>query len=467
MLSQPIHRLALPLTLLFLAFSLLPQIYAQPVLRLTFWSVGALLLLWQAALAAAYRSSDRKFEIEIVLRPQHYVQASVQFCIFSYWAWYWPPVQDAAKLILAQLVFAYVFDMLLSLTRGNKWTLGFGQFPVIFSINLFLWFKADWYYLQFLMIAIGILGRHFIVWNRDGRRTHIFNPSALSLSIFSLALLATGATDITWGRDLAARLFDPPHIFVTIFLVGLIVQYLFSVTLVTLASVGTMYLFCQLYLSITGHYFFFEHTNITVAVFLGMHLLVTDPATSPRTGIGRVIFGILYGAGVLVTFTILNLLGEPEFYDKLLVVPVLNLCVPLIERLVHAARTQLSGIGNMIPNWFIARQNLVHMATWSALFLVIVNNGDTRDSVRDPTLHQREDGQACYDGDREACERYFAGLINTCQSGQICYAAGTILKEGRLVDVDLDLARSSFERSCNFGFEKSCAELATIDRIKR
>ena len=32
-----------------------------------------------------------------------------------------------------------------------------------------------------------------------------------------------------------------------------------------------------------------------IAVFLGMNLLFTDPATSPRTLMGRIFYGVAYG----------------------------------------------------------------------------------------------------------------------------------------------------------------------------
>ena len=73
-------------------------------------------------------------------------------------------------------------------------------FPIIFSTNLFLWFTDDWFYLQFLMVAAGFLGKAFVQWRREGRRTHIFNPSAFSLGLFSLVLIVTGTSDLTWGR---------------------------------------------------------------------------------------------------------------------------------------------------------------------------------------------------------------------------------------------------------------------------
>jgi hypothetical protein len=72
---------------------------------------------------------------------------------------HWREVYHAAPLIAAQLLFAYGFDSLLSWTHRRKFVLGFGPFPIIFSINLFLWFKDDWFYLQFGMVALGFLAK--------------------------------------------------------------------------------------------------------------------------------------------------------------------------------------------------------------------------------------------------------------------------------------------------------------------
>ena len=84
--------------------------------------------------------------------------------------------------------------------RGaSRYALGFGPFPIVFSTNLFLWFKDDWFLLQFVLIAVGFLGKAFVRWERDGKRVHIFNPSAFTLALFSLVLLVTGTTDIDVG----------------------------------------------------------------------------------------------------------------------------------------------------------------------------------------------------------------------------------------------------------------------------
>ena len=127
-------------------------------------------------------------------------------------------------------------DMLVCWSRRDKWLLGFGPFPIVLSLNLFLWFRDDWFYLQFLMLATGVLGKEFIKWKRDGRPTHIFNPSALSLFIFSVALIATRSTDMTWGIEIADTLHRPPHIYLEIFFLGLIVQSLFRVGFIKVAQ---------------------------------------------------------------------------------------------------------------------------------------------------------------------------------------------------------------------------------------
>ena len=107
------------------------------------------------------------------------------------------------------MVFAYAFDALLTLSRRDHCTVTFGPFPIVLSTNLFLWFKPQWFYLQFVMIALGMLAKHVIQWERDGRRTHVFNPSSLALAVFAVGLLVTGTTDHTWGREIATTLFHP------------------------------------------------------------------------------------------------------------------------------------------------------------------------------------------------------------------------------------------------------------------
>ena len=203
----------------------------------------AVLLAWNALLRLSARRRHRTLTLEFVPRPQHYLQACLQTAIFAYWGWYWPQVYDSFYLIIAQLLFAYAFDMLLSWSRRDRYTLGFLQFPIVFSMNLFLWFKPDWFYFQFMMIAVGFAAKQLILWKKDGRDTHVFNPSSFGLMVFSIALLLTGTTDVTWGKEIAITQFYPPHMYLFIFLIGLPAQYLFGVTTMTMSAVLTTYLF--------------------------------------------------------------------------------------------------------------------------------------------------------------------------------------------------------------------------------
>jgi hypothetical protein len=119
------------------------------------FGAAAALAAWNAVLYLSALRTGRTLTLEMVPRKQHYIQACAQGSVLLYWGWYWREVYDSAHLIAAQLIFAYAFDMLVGWSRRDAYTLGFGPFPVIFSINLFLWFKPDWFYLQFLMVALG------------------------------------------------------------------------------------------------------------------------------------------------------------------------------------------------------------------------------------------------------------------------------------------------------------------------
>ena len=217
--------LALTLGLALLSF--VPRVSGNPILARSFWGAAIVLLVWQVALFLRVKGASKGRSLSTVLRPQHYLQALVQVAVFAYWGWFWRPVYDFAWLLLAQLVFAYAFDMLLAWTRRDSYVLGFGPFPIIFSTNLFLWFRDDWFYLQFLMLAVGFMGKEFVRWQRDGKRVHIFNPSAFSLGLFSLVLIATNTTDLTWGQEIASTLTLAPNIYSFLFLIGLIVMYFF------------------------------------------------------------------------------------------------------------------------------------------------------------------------------------------------------------------------------------------------
>jgi hypothetical protein len=428
----------------------------SPRLLATFLGAAAVLCLWNAVLLVLARRTGRTLTLQVAAKKQHYLQACAQGSVLLYWGWYWPPVYAFAPLILAQLLFAYAFDMLLCWSRRDACILGFAPFPVIFSINLFLWFKPDWFYLQFAMVAVGLLAKELIRWNRDGRRLHIFNPSSFPLAVFSLVLIASGASGITWGREIASTQFFPPHMYLMLFLIGLPGQFFFGVTSMTMSAVVTTWLFGRLYFAATGIYFFYD-SYIPIAVFLGMHLLFNDPSTSPRTELGRIIYGALYGLSTVALYELLGRAGMPTFYDKLLQVPVMNLSVKMIDRV--APRASL----------FTTRRNLAYMSVWAVVFAMMSATqavGDAHPGQWMPFWRK-----ACEDGRAYACP-YLADLqVSACNrgSGWACNEAGmlhiALSRSGEdLRRLDPAGAAEPLDHGCRLGFEAACRNLGILTK---
>ena len=345
------------------AFAFLPAASRNPALVHSLTTAAALLAGWHAGLLLRARGGGRRLRMIIVPRAQHYLQACAQLSVLLYWGWHWRPVYDHLPLVAAQLLFAYAFDMLLAWSRRDTYTLGWGPFPIIFGINLFLWFEPDLFLLQLLMIAVGLAAKELIRWERDGRRVHVFNPSSFPLALCSLVLILTATTDRTLGQEIATTFDIPPGIGLWIFLVALPGQLLFGVAPMTLAATVTLFALGAAYRAVTGTYFFVD-SYIPAAVFLGMNLLFTDPSTSPRTELGRLAFGVLYGLSVAVLYATFGALGAPTFYDKLLAVPLLNLAVQALDRWARSGavrRLDPASLGRALSP---RRRHLAYMAVW-------------------------------------------------------------------------------------------------------
>jgi hypothetical protein len=527
--AQPRYSSLLPAAFILGLFGLsfAPRVAGFPVLETSFQSAAALLAIWHAALLARTRLRRRTLEVEFNAIRSHYVQALVQSSVYFYWATAWPFIAGQFVLIVGQWCFAYACTMLIAWTRREKAEFGFGLLPIILSTNFFLCFRDEWFYLQFLMIAVGVFGKEFLRWQRDGRNTHIFNPSVLGLSVFSLAVILTGTTGITWAQQNAIELGRPEHIYLWIFAVGLVVQYLFEVTLVTFAAAAALWVLNLIYTQVTGVYWFLD-AGIPIAVFLGLHLLVTDPATSPRNNFGRAIFGALYGGGVFLLYAVLEWAGAPRFYDKLLFVPVLNLLVPAINR--YARGTRLAAVAPFarIGALTARRQNLLYMALWMATFAAMYAThvvgpahpgkavefwksactqdrqhacrnlraiyqddcfaghvsacfdlAGTVDAPRfpahDPQLRDLALAHACDLGDHNGCRlldgvlrRDGDGALRTgcdARDAQSCYALGTVTLVGLGREANREAALGYFAKACELRLASACGNLAEMHRF--
>lgn len=457
--TPPASPFALPFALAagLALFALAPGAQASPALPASFAGAAAFLLLWLGLQWLGARRGGRPPGFVVALRPQHYVQAMAQLGVYLYWGHHWRPVYDHLWLIAGQILFAYAFDMLLCWSRRRDYALGFGPVPIILSINLFLWFRDDWFHMQFLMVALGFMGKEYVRWRRDGRNAHIFNPSAFALGLFSLILIATGTTGLTWGPEIASTLTLAPNIYAFLFLTGLVVMYFFSVTLVAGMAALTLFALSALYAAAAGVPYFVD-SEIPAAVFLGLHLLVTDPSTSPRSQAGKAVFGVLYGLGVFVLYAALERFGAPTFYDKLLIVPLLNLGVVAIDRAARALRPPDGGRAG-------GRSNLAHMAVWALAFgaMTALGRTDGRHPGDSLPFWQR----ACAEGRANACERLRRIELAYCadNSAWACNELGLHWR-GR-EEGAADTARAYFARACELKYRAGCLNLLDDDAAAR
>jgi hypothetical protein len=453
-------------------FCLLPRALANRNLQLSIGLAVTALLVFAWLLRRRVIASGRGLTMEFLPKRVHYVQLVMHSCLYAYWGWYWREVYGYVPLILAQIVFAYALDMLVCWSRRDKWILGFGPIPIILSTNLFLWFKDDWFFLQFVMISIGVVAKEYVQWNREGRRTHVFNPSAVGLFIFSVILIATHSTNISWGAEIAETLHRPPNIYLEIFVLGLVVQALFSVTLVTLSAGAMLYLLNMVYTQTTGVYQFVD-SGIPVSVFIGIHLLVTDPATSPRSNSGKIIFGGIYGGCVFGLYSLLSWMGAPRFYDKLLCVPPLNLSVRALDEIGYSLDRKAVVLLKRIraPRFVWAGSpritNFAFMSIWIVLFGVMAATGFVTTDVvgiphpgADPAFWE----QACDAHRHNACPTW-VGILNVqCEagSGSACFTMGKVTDLGLVVPREPAAAARGLGRACDLREPEACEAFANF-----
>jgi len=230
-----------------------------------------------------------------------------------------------------------------------------------------------------------------------------------------------------------------------------------------MSAVLTTYLFGLMYLAVTGTYYFFD-SYIPIAVFLGMHLLFTDPSTSPRTELGRMVFGVLYGLSTIALYALLSRAGLPAFYDKLLQVPLLNLLTQSIDRAVRSRPLRRFDPALVAPSFSRRGRNLAYISVWAAVFAIMTAAQGVGD---------RHPGQwipfwqgACEQNRGDAC-RYLAVLhTNYCRadSGWSCNELGKLQ-----IEKFKDEARAgeAMQRGCELGFQPACVNLAGVTSDNR
>lgn len=181
----------------FVSFLGLTRINSAPPLVAAFKAVTATLCVWWGIVASANRARRRSGEVRLL--STHVLPALTSAAILIYWSLFWPPQREAVELMAAQVLFAYAFDILLALTRRDRYTLGAGPLSLVCVTNLFLRFHDEAFIWQFGMLAVGLLGADVLQRSRDGEPVPVVSPASLALAVASVVLIATKSTGLTWG----------------------------------------------------------------------------------------------------------------------------------------------------------------------------------------------------------------------------------------------------------------------------
>jgi TPR repeat protein len=171
------------------------------------------------------------------------------------------------------------------------------------------------------------------------------------------------------------------------------------------------------------------------------------------------IFGVLYGISTIALYGLLGRAGLPPFYDKLLQVPLLNLSVKSIDRVVRSEALRRFDPATIGRSLSVSRRNLAYVSIWAIVFIIMSAAQGVGDRHRGQWIPFWQ--QACQQERAGAC-RYLAQLHSTyCRatSGWSCNELGILLADK---EMDRAAAVASIERGCELGFQPACANATTV-----
>ena len=142
---------------------------------------------------------------------------------------------------------------------------------------------------------------------------------------------------------------------------------------------------------------------------------------------------MFYGCGVFVLYTLLGALGAPTFYDKLLCVPILNLSVIAIDKIVRSVQSE-NVLNVWKQNWMSGRANLAHMIAWVVIFGSMSVLGKTDGQHTGDILHFWQ--QSCVEGLTNGCDRLLQLEYTYCSDNAAwaCNELGIKYRSGNVVD---------------------------------
>lgn len=294
-----------------------------------------------AVLLAMGMGLARRGRISFDWRLPHVLQVIAQGSIFIYWGLYWPGVLEHLPAMAIQLILAYAADAFFCFAKFKSWRIGLSAVPVVFSINLFEWF--DWH-AAFIGIVFAFAAKAYI--HRKGR--HIFNPSVIGLTI--VGVISIFVPDFVHFASAFHTLNIPPNMAEWVLIAALLPQTRYRILPI---SIGAM-----LALESTGN-----PALVRPAIILGFTLLASDPATTPQSDIGKVLFGAVVGFGLPVFSVIMRRIGQPDDFAKVMSVAVGNFLAPSLDVLaanvVALSKRAAEFVAGRVANWHDAVPGLV------------------------------------------------------------------------------------------------------------
>ncbi|MDB4928559.1 MAG: Sel1 domain protein repeat-containing protein [Myxococcaceae bacterium] len=266
---------------------------------------AALAMVLLALVMAALRGG----KVSLDLRLPHVIQVCTQSSIYLYWMLYYPAVIQHLPTVAAHLVLGVAADAFFCFARFRSWRVGLSALPVVLSINLFEWF--DWRG-AILAIVVAFGSKAYV--HRGGK--HVFNPSVAGLTV--VGILSILVPDSVHFGSAFHTLNIPPNMAEWVLLVAFVGQMRFRVSPVAIAAAIALRLA--------------ENPAIMrPSIIIAMTLLAADPATTPRSDLGKMLFGAVLGFGLPTLSIMMRALHQPDDFAKVMAVAVANALAPALD----------------------------------------------------------------------------------------------------------------------------------------
>jgi hypothetical protein len=302
-----------------------------------------------------------------------FFQFLAQLVIYLYWGKYNPVVIERIPLIIHQIAFGYLFHFSLCMFYEKKLTVSFSTSAAIMSANLFIWFAPKVYFFHYIIIMATILGKMFLVRKINGVERHIFNPSGLVSFLLAAAISIYSFNDgfnffeYIYGPQIGAYWLWLPHFDIVVLIASCLTLwtpnlYLIPISCYTLllgANFATQFFYGKYLLDALGK----------GSVFLGVTLLITDPATSPKTKIGQILFGMSYAISLALAFTVLISFRWNLYYKKVFFICLLNLLTPFYDHLGEWIESKI-----WVKNKILSKCSRFNLLVFYIMFFAIAFN---------------------------------------------------------------------------------------------